>query len=500
MAMQNAPRYIHGMRTFILARYIIREHIGPFIFAFFVITLFFLLNLLFRELSRILSKGLPWHVTLEFFLLNMAWIIALAVPMAMLTATLMAFGRFSADTEIAAMEANGVSVWAIVRPALFASAMLALALVWFNNNVLPDFNHRTRLLANDIARKRPTINIEPGVWYDDVPNFGLLVQELEDSANVTKARNLLLTDYGSREQSRHISARRGYIGLNQTQSALVLTLFDGEMQEIDYKKAEEFRRITFPRHVITIAVDGLALNRSASEYRGDREKSAAHMRGEVANNKKEVSELRRRINTMIAQSLPRALENVFVIPRDTAIARTLPVLRMQPPLNNVVAVNDSSARPQEPAPGKLARGLVEIATQQRLLLNHLERDAGIIEGLVRKNQALTVEVEKKYSIPVACIVFVLIGAPLGIMSRRGGLATGGGLSLVFFLLYWTFLVGGEDLADRQFISPFLAMWAANIVVGLAGVYFLWRATYERTSLNFVAMLKWFSFKKKKNAR
>lgn len=481
------------MRKLILARYIIREHLGPFIFAFFVITLFFLLNLLFRELSRILSKGLPWYVVLEFFLLNMAWIIALAVPMAMLTATLMAFGRFSADTEIAAMEANGVSVWAIVRPALFASAVLALALVWFNNNVLPDFNHRTRLLASDIARKRPTINIEPGVWYDDVPNFGLLVQELEDSANVTKARNLLLTDYSSREQSRHISAQRGYIGLNSTQSALVLTLFDGEMQEIDYKKPEEFRRIAFPRHVITIAVDGLALNRSDSEYRGDREKSAGQMRGEVTSNEKEIAELRRRLNTTMALSLPRPLENIIAIPQDTAMARSLPVLRLQAralPGDTAKKAADNFSKPL---------GAMEIVAQQRQLLNYLERDAGMIEGLVRKNQALTVEIEKKYSIPVACIVFVLIGAPLGIMSRRGGLATGGGLSLVFFLLYWTFLVGGEDLADRQFISPFLAMWSANIVVGLAGLYFLWRATYERTNLNLATLFKWFSFSKKRPA-
>lgn len=481
------------MRKLILARYIIREHLGPFIFAFFVITLFFLLNLLFRELSRILSKGLPWYVVLEFFLLNMAWIIALAVPMAMLTATLMAFGRFSADTEIAAMEANGVSVWAIVRPALFASAVLALALVWFNNNVLPDFNHRTRLLASDIARKRPTINIEPGVWYDDVPNFGLLVQELEDSANVTKARNLLLTDYSSREQSRHISAQRGYIGLNSTQSALVLTLFDGEMQEIDYKKPEEFRRIAFPRHVITIAVDGLALNRSDSEYRGDREKSAGQMRGEVTSNEKEIAELRRRLNTTMALSLPRPLEDIIAIPQDTAMARSLPVLRLQAralPGDTAKKAADNFSKPL---------GAMEIVAQQRQLLNYLERDAGMIEGLVRKNQALTVEIEKKYSIPVACIVFVLIGAPLGIMSRRGGLATGGGLSLVFFLLYWTFLVGGEDLADRQFISPFLAMWSANIVVGLAGLYFLWRATYERTNLNLATLFKWFSFSKKRPA-
>ena len=81
-----------------------------------------------------------------------------------------------------------------------------------------------------------------------------------------------------------------------------------------------------------------------------------------------------------------------------------------------------------------------------------------------------VEVQKKYSIPVSCIVFVLIGAPLGIIARRGGMAVGGGMSLFFFLLYWTFLIGGEELADRLIISPFWAMWSANILVGAAGLY------------------------------
>ncbi len=489
------------MPKLILTRYIIREHVGPFIFAFFVITLFFLLNLLFRELSRILSKGLPWNVVLEFFLLNMAWIVALAVPMAMLTATLMAFGRLSADSEIAAMEANGVSVLRIIAPALIASAILAIALVWFNNNVLPEFNHRTRLLASDIARKRPTINIEPGVWYDDIPSFGLLVQELEDSANVTKARNLLITDYGSKEQSRTISAQRGYIGLSQTRSALVLTLFDGEMQEIDLKKPEEFRRIAFPRHVITVQVDGLALSRSESEYRGDREKSAQQMRTEVANNEKEIEQLRTRINTTIALSLSEPLTRLLKVPRDSAIARSLPILRLNVAaspvptkpshdLNNgsIASTAEKNKKPEAPA-------IAQLLDLQRQLLNYLERDTGMIEGYVRKNQALTVEIQKKYSIPVACLVFVLIGAPLGIMSRRGGLATGGGLSLVFFLLYWTFLVGGEDLADREIISPFLAMWSANIVVGIAGLYLLWRATYERTTLSFRTLLQWLSRRK-----
>ena len=69
------------------------------------------------------------------------------------------------------------------------------------------------------------------------------------------------------------------------------------------------------------------------------------------------------------------------------------------------------------------------------------------------------------------------------MSRRGGLATGSGISLVFFLLYWTSLVGGVDLADREIISPFLAMWSANIIVGAAGLYFLWRAAHDQTGVS-----------------
>jgi lipopolysaccharide export system permease protein len=100
-----------------------------------------------------------------------------------------------------------------------------------------------------------------------------------------------------------------------------------------------------------------------------------------------------------------------------------------------------------------------------------------------KNSYL-VEIEKKYSIPFACLVFVLIGAPLGIMARRGNMAVGLGFSLVFFVLYWAFLIGGEELADRLYISPFWAMWSANILLAIAGTYILVRSTKETTFISW----------------
>jgi lipopolysaccharide export system permease protein len=85
-----------------------------------------------------------------------------------------------------------------------------------------------------------------------------------------------------------------------------------------------------------------------------------------------------------------------------------------------------------------------------------------------------VEIHKKYSIPFACVIFVLIGAPIGIVMRKGGFGIAAGMSLAFFLLYWIFLIGGEKLADRELLSPFLSMWAANVLLGIIGLYFTFR--------------------------
>jgi lipopolysaccharide export system permease protein len=476
--------YISTMTRFILPRYILREHVGPFFFGFSVITLIFLLNLVFRELSRMLSKGLPWNVVLEFFALNLAWIVALAVPMAVLMATLMAFGRFAADNEITAMKASGVSIYRIVTPILFAASLIAVGMIWFNNAVLPDFNHRARILAGDIARKKPGVSIEPGVWYKSIPDFGLLVQELADSiqANcksahsdgVTIARNVLITDHSDPDHNRTISARRGYIELNPRLGALVLTLFDGEVQEVDFTKMEELRHVSFTKHVLSIAVDDMFLRRSESEYRGDREKSAPQMRQEVRTNQQLIGESLKTLNEHVGRDLQRAL--------GTALG--------------LVAADSVRSSYQPPARADL---LTAVERQQRLTallmsarqtLYHIENQLAIVRGYERSNKGLLVEIHKKYSIPVACLVFVVIGAPLGFMARRGGLATGGGLSLGFFLLYWASLIGGEDLADRQFISPFVAMWSANFIVGIVGLYLLRRAAKENVMMDFAKMLWW----------
>ncbi len=478
---------------FILARYLIREHVGPFFFGGAIIALIFLLNLVFRELSRILSKGLPFAVVVEFFALNMAWILALAIPMAVLTATLMAFGRLSADNEITAMKATGISLYRIITPLLAASTVLAALLVWFNNDILPDMNHRTRLLASDIARKRPTVSLEPGVWFDDLANFGILVQSLEDSGGVTKAREVLIQDHSNLDLIKSISAHRGYIYLDAATNALVLMLFDGEMQEINIRKPEEFHRLLFPRHMISIPAQDMFLQRSDSEYRGDREKSVTRMRSEVAMLEADAERVRNDINKLVGLELFAVFDTTFglgpaPLPDTTefseAVAYPSSINRLAQKRGRESDFETESRRVTAGAQSSY-KNKAELLAAQRILAQSIENHLSSIRSYQHSINSMMVEIHKKYSIPVACIVFVLIGAPLGVITRRGGMAVSGGMSLGFFLLYWGFLIAGEDLADRQMLSPILAMWMANIIVGGFGLYLLIAVANERAVFDFL---------------
>ena len=97
-----------------------------------------------------------------------------------------------------------------------------------------------------------------------------------------------------------------------------------------------------------------------------------------------------------------------------------------------------------------------------------------VASLDRQIQKFEVEIHKKFSIPAACVVFVLVGAPLGMLARRGGMAVGF-LSAAFFVFYYLCLIGGEQLADRRLFPSWLAMWLPNILLGGGGVLLLMRA-------------------------
>jgi lipopolysaccharide export system permease protein len=126
-----------------------------------------------------------------------------------------------------------------------------------------------------------------------------------------------------------------------------------------------------------------------------------------------------------------------------------------------------------------------LATTKNIILADVE----FLKANKEEINKYEVEIHKKYSLPAACIVFILIGAPLGMMTRKGGIGVAAGISIIFFLIYWAFLIGGEKLSDRGLLSPFWGMWSANIVLGIFGLVLTIKTARETITLDFTFLQK-----------
>lgn len=158
-------------------------------------------------------------------------------------------------------------------------------------------------------------------------------------------------------------------------------------------------------------------------------------------------------------------------------------------IKNFIARNGTFSDSLKIDPNQVQMNRSKIIRKTQALLQRLESEKNNL-GFYRKQIfKFQVEIHKKFSIPFASIVFILIGTPLGIKAKKGSLGVGVTFSIGFFLLYWVFLIGGEELADRQLLSPFLAMWLPNIIVGSFGIYLTYQVVKETTFIRWEKLPK-----------
>jgi lipopolysaccharide export system permease protein len=441
----------------ILARYILKEHIAPFVYALFVITFLFLVDFLVRILSSILSKGLGWRVVLEILVLNLAWMLALSIPMAVLVATLMAFGRFSSDNEVTAMKSLGISPFKAMLPVLIVSSILAGGLVYFNNAILPEANFRAAALRNDIGRKKPTALITPRTLIRDFENYLIWIDDLDQASGRLGGVRIYSVEPG--KPVRYTYADSASMEYANGGKSIIIHLRAGENHFVDPKETANYVRVSFKTQDVAIDNVDATLERHTRSYRTDREMSIQDMLGIVRASDNRLKSLRQEYREKIFDEL-HALD--IVMAADT--------IKDVPP-----RLLEGTWWKDEPI-GAIA--YAEVKRQEKDKLYLVERYERREENELKEINQFLVEIHKKFSIPMACLVFVFIGVPLGIMARRGGIGTGVIYSVAFYLLYWVCMIRGEVLADKLIISPWMAMWAPNIIVGLGGLFLVVRMARE----------------------
>jgi lipopolysaccharide export system permease protein len=482
----------------IIRRYVLREHAGPLAFAMSALTSLLLLNYVAKQLPQLVGKGLPWDVIAEFLLLSLPFTIAMTLPMAVLVATLHAFSRLAADSEITAFKASGLALPKLMQPVIIAGLALSLMMVWFNDRVMPAANWKLQTLLNDIARKKPTFALRPQVINEVLP-MKLMLRAERLTGGSSDMRGVTIYDFSDGMRRRTIVADSGQVQLSPDGRDLILSLQHGSMVELTRNEPHRLQRVFFKTNYVRVRGIGNELERNAqgAMTKSDRERTVCELEREMRIAVRKRDSLYRRVVQMDsvegaklrahvsnatsgtpycrllralmpapagAQSLAVAADVQSIVPRQAS-----PTAQVPGPKDTVLKSSSGMDSVGKVLPRAPSLGMPEIddpGAPKPIVLEGLKVAVQIEQQTIFGNQ---VEIEKKFAIATACVIFALLGAPIAFRFPRSGVGMTIGVSLAVFGVYYCGLVLGESLARRGMVPPFIAMWSTNAMLLTLGV-------------------------------
>ena len=461
----------------IVHRYVLKEHVGPLVFALSALTSLLLLNFIAKKFPDLVGKGLEWSVIAEFLLLSIPFTLAMTLPMAVLVATLHAFSRFASENEITAFKASGVSMQHLVRPVILASGVLALFMVWFNDQVLPRANHRLATLQADIARVKPTLALSENIINEIVRGqLYLRAARIEPISN--RMRDVTIYDLSDRTRRRTIRADSGLLSFSKSLTDLILTLNDGFTTEVASDEPSRVQRSFFKTDMFAVRgiAGGLQREDPRPIWKSDRELTICELQQRVTMSvgTRDTVWMRMRLaedpkaDVSSPPGEPFGLATAYCGLQKAWRNWNLvtPAQAATPTAQSVPAPSPNSTRGAPPAQAS-ATTPQDLPSYETIVLEGLRYEYETTDAGIDRYR---VEIEKKFSIAVSCVIFVLLGAPIALRFPRGGVGLTIGVSLGVFAIYYVGLLAGEALSDRGLLDPSLAMWSTNALLGAVGVY------------------------------
>lgn len=473
------------------------------------------MQFLIRYLDELLGKGLSEWVILQLIAYNIAWMTVLAVPLGVLFATLLSFGNLSSTYEIAVMKAGGAGLFRLMRPSLFMGIGLTLGLFWFNDQVLPDTNHKAKVLMSDIQRTRPTFALSSGKFSMDLYGYTIYARQIDSLSGVMN--NITIYDYSQSNQMNIVNADSGTLNFTPDYNKMVLHLYKGEIHQSQNRIVRNYKKVNFEEYIVPIEASGFGFSKSEDGVmsRGQREMNIADMskiRDESLNRAKVYE---KQMKEEISKHLDYLFKGEKVVPNvtqsneQTHSQATITLNSNRNQLNNTklrteentqlfnklnqenkLNIENQAVSQNTNQSNDKRQQYLNLINKLSLLSSTLNNNEGQYTNNVLFASEYEVEIQKKYAIPFACFVFVLVGCPLGIRSKGGNIGISAVFTLGFYVIYWACLIGGEALADKGKISPFLGMWLGNIVLSSFGIILFFKVNNEAfTFQNFLKLFK-----------
>ena len=463
------------------------------VMTFFICLFIVLMQFLWKYIDELVGKGLPMSVIGELFFYAALKMVPLALPLAILLASLMVFGNLGEKFELTAMKASGVSLFRIMKPLTVLMVIIAVGAFFFQNDVLPVAQTKMYTLLFSVRQKSPEVEIPERSFYDQIPNMNLYVDSKNPETGMLYGMIIYDLSRGL-DNSRVILADSGRFNFTEDRTRLFLQLYSGEMvvnmrdntRGTSSSRYLPFRREHFSEKAVYFPFDA-NLNRMdesgiRSQYVGQN-----------------ITELRHSIDSIGRQV--DSVGNVYATEiRDVAYFGLSPTevtwekgVKHEAPRREVRLDTpfDVDSLFQAPNPG-YAKSYVS----QALARAKRQKQEYLYRGLALSDQAKLmrlhdIELQRKFTLSMACLIFFFIGAPLGAIIKKGGLGTPMVISVLLFIVYFMIDNMGVKMARDGRMPVWEGVWLSTFVLFPLGVFFTYKAARDSAVFNIDAYRNFF---------
>ena len=443
-----------------LHKLVITSYLGPFVMTFFISLFILLMQFLWKYIDDLVGKGLEWHIIAELMFYASASLVSLALPLSVLISSIMTMGSLGEHYELVALRSAGISIGRVMYPLIVFSIAISGLAFYFSNNLLPIANLKMGTLLYDIRHKKPTMDLRPGIFYKGIDNYAIRVgSKGEDEVSLY---DVMIYDHTeNRGNSKVIVADSGRMEF-EGDRYLLLSLYSGtsyEQQENRSRSEKTFphMRSSFQNQTIRFDMSEFNMRRSNEDIFKDNYKMQS------------LGQLTKNIDTLELNLEDRRLsfyEN---------LQRNFNALVQDSSLQDSVGLTYSNALELFPEPqhGKIVEAALNMARSTRSYTISAKDD--VKARTIRVNR-YWIEVHRKFTLSIACLILFFIGAPLGAIIRKGGLGMPTVFSIIFFLIYYLLSITGEKFAKEGVWTVVEGMWLSSAVLFPIGLFLTWKAT------------------------
>lgn len=441
---------------------------GPFILTTAVVVFVLLTNMIANHLNDLLGKGLSWFVfakLMVFFAMNL---LPLALPLAILLASLITFGNLGEHNELTAMKSTGVSLLRVLRPIFLFSIFLAVFSFWFSDKVVPWANLKVYSLLWDIKQKTPTFNLKEGVFYNGLPNYSIRVtKKIGEDGN--RLKGVMIYNHSTNQgNSDLILADSGKMYTIKNDKYLVLELFNGKsyhdqaagnVMAGNTGSNERFVTNKYAKTQIVFDLGSFDMKKTdESLFSGHRFMHGVQQLWKDIDSLKKVTQTYTNNGLLAMQSgyhYHLRIKPDSLLKQETTKKNNLPVFSVVQPSQQQIAT----------------RALQQARNIENMLKSRKEQQLHQLRSL----REYYMEFHKKFTFAFACITLFLIGAPLGAIIKKGGLGLPVLIAIIFFVCWHVMTISGDKWAKEGVLPVEVGMWFPNVVLMLCGFYFLRQA-------------------------